>query len=607
MRSADTLRRSIALFSGSHHSSEISSALEGRPTVFLDVLAATAAAVVALVTYWGATGYYFSQDDFVFLARATGELSHPGLLERFGNRIVSTRLYFQMMNSVFGLEPRPYHWASLGLHALNAVLVYALARCWARSRLVATVAALLFAALDLSFTAVYWISGIQDLLATCFMLVAALIWVAGIHKGWPAAALSAAALGLSLLSKETGLLLPGALFLLTWASGRWSRRMLVMLTPHLAIAASAVVLLIVQNSGGGGTEAYGIGVTFGLVHNLATYIAWTAEVLRPFKDRLAMIDYRAWKTALPAVSLLCVLLLTSRGKPRRMYLAALGWYVLMIAPVLPLLQHTYLYYLYPAAPGVALLAGVAAQRLTLGLSSKFHSSGAPIGWALSIGLTAAICAAGIANVRTREHTYLREDYKLPYDHVIRSAVLAENAVEGLRSTRLPPGADLLFINPYGGERVDLAQGTDPEAERRTYDMFRAALRDGDVLRLLKPDLGKIEFAKIMEPQWENSHAFLYDGFGRLEYLGTGADTWANLSTVHLYRTKQLEKSMRCSGRALDLRPAHPVANLNMGIALARTGSVDEAREHLMKAARMAPNDAIRNDALEWLRRTGGGP
>lgn len=578
------------------------SPIRQRTGVVLDLLAVAAVVSAALAAYWHATGYYFSQDDFTFLARAKGIQPYPGLFDPFGTRVISARLFFLSMHGLFGLEAGPYHWASLLLHALNAALVYAVARCWTGSKLVALVSGLLFAASDIAFTAVFWISGVQDLLATTFLLLAALIWSARPSRGWMVAALSAVAMALSLLSKSVGVLFPAVLFLMARARPGRGRRTIVLLAPHAAISLGALALLLAQSSGVREGGAYEAGITAALPHNLATYVAWTADVIHPFKDRVAMIDFDAWKRALPIGVVLALFMFTSRGKQARMQWGALGWYFLCIAPVLPLLRHTYLYYIYPAMPGAAILAGLAVYRMASALSRRFGSLGLKIGWATGLGAAAVLCAIGISNVRARENARLEPDFTLPHDHVLRSSVLAENAASTFAESGIPRGVDLLLINPYSPLSSDLAKGVDPEAKRATFDMVRAALRGGSVLRLLRPDLGDIEFAQNMRREWENRHALVYDGFGRLTYIGTGADIWANLSTFYLSHMKRIDESMSCSKRALELNPDQPRANLNLGAALVMTGSPEEARVYLQRALETSPIPGIREDARKWLRR-----
>jgi tetratricopeptide (TPR) repeat protein len=104
----------------------------------------------------------------------------------------------------------------------------------------------------------------------------------------------------------------------------------------------------------------------------------------------------------------------------------------------------------------------------------------------------------------------------------------------------------------------------------------------------------------MQAEYEGDHALLYDAYGRLTYLGTGPDIWANLSTVHLLHTSLLDESIRCARRAIELAPRHPRANLNLGIALAMTGEVEEARRRLKAASTTLPSESLREQARRWL-------
>jgi tetratricopeptide (TPR) repeat protein len=624
-----------------------------------EVMASAAVAVAAVLTYYHALHYYFSQDDFTFLARAEGLLPYPGLTAPFGLRVLSTRLYFQMMYALFGLAPAPYHAASLILHATNAVLVFWAARLWTRSRTVALVAAFVFATFDIAFTAVFWASGVQDLLAVTFFLACALVWVSRVEKGPLISIASAFALLLSLLSKEIAILAPAVLALMAWAQRSRRRRAAAALIPHAALSVAALGLVLLHGGKTAPGSAYAAAISSDVFHNLATYVLWTADVTHPFRDMVAAIDYGAWRVALPLAAAAAALLLTWRGPRARMAWAAAGWYALTLAPVLPLLHHTYLYYLYPASAGAAIFAGLVIQRVAGAIAGDSAAARASetarppggatarrtLGALAAVVVTAALCVAGALDVRAREHTYLPPDYVIPYDHVLRAAALAQNAAAAFAQAPVPRGADLLLINPYAPETVDLTERSATAAGRsapgragqggrgdagatgesgpgatggaragepgggterqsagqatQTRDMVRSALRDGEVFKVLRPDIGDVAFARRMDPRWERRYCLLYDANAGLTYLGTGADVWANLSTVYLLNVGDLEESMRCSRRALELRPDHPRANLNLGIALAMIGAEGQAREYLTRAA-AAGHESIRAQARKWL-------
>jgi len=567
----------------------------------LELLAVAGIFCAAVAAYLSATQYFFSQDDFTFLGRSIGFLPYPDIGAPLGARLISTRLYFEMMFGLFGLNPEPYHWASLILHALNAVLVYAIARCWTGARGPAVAAGFLFATLDLAFTAVFWISGVQDLLATFFLLASALVWVARKDKTLMLSLLSAGLLALSFLSKETGVLALAILALMALAQGVPIRRAARALMPHALLTVAALALFVAQSRKVPDDGAYGTGFSAGLFHNLSTYIKWTVDIVHPFKDRVAIIDNGAWKAALPAAAVVTVLLLLLRKRPARHAWASLGWYLLALAPVLPLLRHTYLYYLYPAAAGAAIMAGILIFEIPFAMSKRLGRHGRTAGSVLAIVIVAAVCLMGIRNIGARDNVRLEPDYVLPRDHVLRAAELAGNADSTFVDAPVPDGANLLLINPYSPESVDLSGASSEETQTKTIDLVRLALREGDVFKVRRPDIGGIRFAGRMEAEYEGDHGLLYDAYGRLTYLGTGADIWANLSTVHLLRTSLIDESIRCGRRALELVPGHPRAGLNLGIALAMTGNEAEAREHLTRASNTLREGPLRAQALRWLQ------
>lgn len=576
---------------------------KASPRVGVAELAGAAATFAAAVAaYLGATGYFFSQDDFTFLGRAMGLLPHPDLLSPLGARIISTRVYFDLTHSLLGLDAESYHWVSLLLHALNATLVYAVARVWTGSRGAATSAGLIFATLDTAFTAVYWISGVQDLLATFFLLASALAWTANSRGSMRLSLVSAGMLALSLLSKEISILGLPALAMMAWARRDPLMRTAKSLLPHFVVTAAAGALFATQGQKVPEGGAYGVGLTTDVIHNLATYIKWTVDIIHPYKDKFAVIDYAAWKVALPSAAACLALLIVYSGERSRHAWASLCWYALLLAPVLPLLRHTYLYYLYPASAGAAMMAGILVSA-AYGAAAGSVRSRSTTGAVLAACLVAAVCLIGARNIDAREDERLAPDFVLPRDHVLRAAVLARNADSTFAEAPLPAGASLVLINPYSPESVSLA----PESAaslQQSFDVVRLALREGDVLRVRRPDLGRVRFADRMQVEYEGDHVLLYDAYGRLTYLGTGADVWANLSTVHLLRTNRLDESVRCARRAIELAPEHPRANLNLGIALAMTGQTAEARTRLSIASRTLTSETLRAQAGKWLETLG---
>src|SRR5262245_3236505 len=166
---------------------------------WLDPLLAVLVAGIVVLVFHRAAGYFFRADDFEGLARARGLLP-----EREGiARLIPWRLYFAAFDRGFGLDPLPYHLASLAALAAVAVLVFV----WMRGvagRWAALAGAALYAAHPAHYAAAYWISAIGDPLAAAGSLGALIAARSARRARWWAVP----CLALALVSKESALLVP---------------------------------------------------------------------------------------------------------------------------------------------------------------------------------------------------------------------------------------------------------------------------------------------------------------------------------------------------------------------------------------------------------------
>jgi hypothetical protein len=165
---------------------------------------------------------------------------------------------------LWGMNPAGYHLGNLLLHAVNAALVYVLARrllALARPAttsdwLGASAAALFFALHPLRVESVAWITERRDVLAGLFYLLTLLAWLrfcavdASARRRWYM--LSLASFTLGLLSKSMVVSLPLVLLLLdvyplrrldsrAWRSAA-TRRVLLEKLPHATLATLTVVI-----------------------------------------------------------------------------------------------------------------------------------------------------------------------------------------------------------------------------------------------------------------------------------------------------------------------------------------------------------------------------
>ena len=181
-------------------------------------LVETAVFIAAMVGRMPAMGAWWNADDWGQLGRAAGL---PGLAAGAGMpaRWLSQHFYWDVTWPLFGLNSDPHALVRLILHGLGAVLVTRIGARAGLSSAPRMLAGLLFAASPLAFTPLYWASGIQELLAAFFALLAVERWLAagdeapGSRRKLLLAFLAAI---LSMFSKESGLGLPFLFLGLLW-------------------------------------------------------------------------------------------------------------------------------------------------------------------------------------------------------------------------------------------------------------------------------------------------------------------------------------------------------------------------------------------------------
>jgi hypothetical protein len=183
----------------------------------LDVPASRQRVLLALaIGLWGAmflplVTFPFLSDDYSFLAmyQTVGDAGHAFQFFR-----PAFALLFVALSGLGHGSPAPFHLASLLLHVASATLVFLLGGRLFGSTAAAIVCFTVFLLNPIQPEAVLWVSGLQELLWTFFVLAALLVYTARreLSLGRLSAAVALAACGLA--SKETAvcfvLLLPAA-------------------------------------------------------------------------------------------------------------------------------------------------------------------------------------------------------------------------------------------------------------------------------------------------------------------------------------------------------------------------------------------------------------
>ncbi len=246
---------------------------DARRTFPAGLLSATALLVflAAVLTRLPALGSWWCLDDWGQLAHAAGVLApEQGLHARW----LSQYLFWSLTWPLFGLHAWPYALLRIFLHGLAAVSLVRIARHVGVGHGGRLVAGLLFAVSPFAFTPVYWASGIQELLAGTFALLAVERWLAPGRTG----VVLPTVLGLcSILAKESALglaILWGLHTVWRRRHGDRSRRSRWLAVAVLLSAGAVEAVLVSRHFATGPGEPYATGGVFVVLGNLGKFGWW---------------------------------------------------------------------------------------------------------------------------------------------------------------------------------------------------------------------------------------------------------------------------------------------------------------------------------------------
>ncbi len=527
-------------------------------TRYRDVLICVGLVAATAAVYWPVRHFGFvdfDDNDYVYRnAHLTGGLTAANLRWAFttfdaANYHPLVWVSFLFDASAWGLRPGPMHVENVGLHAANAVLLFALFRRAAGgpdgagppSPWPAAVLAAVFALHPTHVESVAWVTERKDVLSTCFMLLAMLAYAryAG-HAGgsgraggagprWYVAVLVAYAA--ALLSKQMPVTLGAILLLMdVWPLGRvggpfegrvgWGRAIVEKVPLVVMAAAVSAATVRAQRAGGAVSSLAGV-PAYDRVANAAVAYArylgsavWPADLAAFY--RLRRVSPAAFVAAFTAMAAVTAASVWVSRRARRPYVAV-GWlwFAGSLVPVIGLVQvgaqSMADRYLYVPLIGLGIVA--AWGTWDLGRATG-RVAAVAVGWA------GVLLALGVAARR-------QVGYWADTDH-LQARVLSVEGAAGLVQL---------------GENA-VAKGDAAEAERQ----FRRAVAADPSDATAHFDLGNLMYG---------------DGRPRQAF-----DEWA---------------------RAADLDPTLADARYNMGVALAKAGQ--------RAAAAAAFRDALRADPL----------
>lgn len=244
---------------------------------------------------------------------------------------------------LFGMNPGPHHWESVGLHILSSIVLFLALRRATRARYLSAFVAFLFALHPLHVESVAWITERKDVLCALFWFLAlyAYVWYAerpSVARYLPVAL----AFALGLMSKPTAITFPFALLLFdVWPLRRaqWPKTYLEKL-PLIALSAGcAVATYMVQKSAGGLDR---MSVATRLENVSVSYLTYIGQMFWP--TRLAVYypfppSIPTSKAIAPLAAILLATFLVLRVWRTLPYLAV-GWFWFLgtLVPVIGLVQ-----------------------------------------------------------------------------------------------------------------------------------------------------------------------------------------------------------------------------------------------------------------------------
>jgi hypothetical protein len=465
---------------------------QGPDRVFLIILI-----VLPLALYWSGFRVFFSLDDLQFLLRAAGFDQNIAAQGRF----ISTKLFFIASWRLFGTQPWLYHLVVFMFHAANASILYFLARRLKLERNAAYAASILFATTYVAFLPLHWISGIQEVTMTFFALIAAYFFLGQNMRSF---AISLAAGCCSLLCKEASILLFPSLSLVLPVSRK--RRWL------LGSAGLLLGLALLALTGKIGTrpagDPYESSFGMNILWNLLTYSAWLARFWVCSPDKASHYDRHlaAWGLILPILLALAAWRLPKARGP--IGKAALV-FILALLPVLPLVRHSYFYYLYLPLIPVWLLAGASLARISR----------------RSISVVILVLFIVLSGWNAKRHESAEIAAGVLEDPVLRYAATARNAVLSMRESAGFVRGDVLIIKPVSAIDIDLTegQGAASSDQHPKSSLVEKALLGGKALRLFFPHLRNVYFEDPSRstPDWQHMTLYLTYDLGMMKFLGQG--------------------------------------------------------------------------------------
>ena len=316
--------------------------------------------LLSLLLYWPGLTAWFQKDDFVWLNLHTMVDDGEGLLRTLFTpfsqgtiRTISERMYFLSFYYLFGMNALPFRCLGFLTHAANLAMLCIVCRKLTGSRAAGFWAAILYTvnsaiAVPLSWTAIYY----EILCTFCFLLCLWLIMrymETGARRfliwHWLVFLLGFGVLELNVVYPAIA-----ALWALCCAR-RLLRRVLPLFVPSAIYTAIHFAVTTPMTDG-----PYKMYWDASMIRTLWTYWVWS---LGPSRLSIIGIPPSFLRSAATVVLILGMCVFLGWKLWRREWVVALfpGWFLIVLAPLLPLRDHVSEYYLTIPLVGLAMWAG----------------------------------------------------------------------------------------------------------------------------------------------------------------------------------------------------------------------------------------------------------
>jgi hypothetical protein len=325
-----------------------------------------APSLLCLLLYWLGLKAWFQQDDFAWLSQNRALREGGGLwtllfmpMAQGTIRPLSERAFFLVFGGLFGLSALPFRIAVFLTQMANLALISSIARRLTRSRAAGFLAPCLWIANGVLATVMSWTAAYNEVLCAFFLLASfwlLLKYVATGQRRYCVWQWAAFLIGLGAL--ELIVVYPAIAVCYTFLLARdHLRRTLWLLVPSAAYAAIHWHFAPQLTTG-----PYRMHLTSRMLETLWTYWQWALSPARLVQAGITLRPAELLTATLAlTVGLVGFAVIQFRIR-NRLGVFLLLWFLILIAPVLPLRDHITDYYLTMPTIGLAMLGGWALAQ-----------------------------------------------------------------------------------------------------------------------------------------------------------------------------------------------------------------------------------------------------